>query len=159
MPKNSSAFRSASARSPAADRNSTAARPPALRSAVTNGSRVLLDGDGNSAWTRRYRDLVAGHVADLGGLDLLSEAQIALIRDAAAMEIELEEMRGRMSRGEEPNLDLYGRIAGHRRRILETLGVKRQPRPVQFQSLDEIKAEYEAKNAARAAAIEQEGNT
>jgi hypothetical protein len=115
---------------------------------VTNGTRVLLDGAGNSAWTRRYRDLVAGHVADLGGLDLLSEAQIALIRDAAAMEIELEEMRGRMSRGEETNLDLYGRIAGHRRRILETLGVKRQPRPVQFQSLDEINAEYARKRLA-----------
>jgi hypothetical protein len=149
MPENSPPDRPAVARQSPGRRPPAARRSPALRSAVTNGTRVLLDGDGNSAWTRRYRDLVAGHVADLGGLDLLSEAQIALIRDAAAMEIALEAMRGRMSRGEETNLDLYGRIAGHRRRILETLGIERRARDV-TPSLDDIKREYALKNAAAA---------
>jgi hypothetical protein len=39
------------------------------RSAVTSDRRLLTGGDPNSAWARRYRDLVARHVADLGGRD------------------------------------------------------------------------------------------
>jgi hypothetical protein len=50
---------------------------------------------------------------------MLSEAQAALCRDAACLEIELERMRGLLSAGEKVDLDLYGRIAGQRRRILE----------------------------------------
>jgi hypothetical protein len=54
-------------------RNSPESLPPRQRSAVTNGRRLFVDGDGNSAWSRRYRDLIAGHVSDLGGADHLSE--------------------------------------------------------------------------------------
>jgi hypothetical protein len=90
----------------------------------------LLQGDPNSAWSRRYHDILGGHVADLGGADMLSEAQSALCRDAATLELELERMRGMLSAGEEIDLDLYGRVAGQRRRILESLGLKREARPV-----------------------------
>jgi hypothetical protein len=89
-----------------------------------------LAGDPNSAWSRRYHDILGGHVGDLGGADCLSEAQSALCRDAACLEIELERMRGLLSAGEKVDLDLYGRIAGQRRRILETLGLERKPRDV-----------------------------
>jgi hypothetical protein len=61
---------------------------------------------------------------------MLSEAQAALCRDAACLEIELERMRGQLSAGEKVDLDLYGRVAGQRRRILESLGLKREARPV-----------------------------
>jgi hypothetical protein len=100
------------------------------RSAVTSGRKLLLAGDPNSAWSRRYHDILGGHVADLGGSDYLSEAQSALCRDAACLEIELERMRGMLSTGEKVDLDLYGRIAGQRRRILETLGLERRSRDV-----------------------------
>jgi hypothetical protein len=106
---------------------SRAKRP---RSAVTSGRKLLLQGDPNSAWSRRYHDILGGHVADLGGADMLSEAQAALCRDAACLEIELERMRGMLSAGEKVDLDLYGRVAGQRRRILESLGLKREARPV-----------------------------
>jgi hypothetical protein len=51
--------------------------PPA---AVTNGRRTFVVGDGRGPWARRYRDLIALHVSDLGGPDAgLSEAQLSLI--------------------------------------------------------------------------------
>jgi hypothetical protein len=53
------------------------------RSAVTSGRRQFVNGDPNSAWARRFHDLVVGHVSDLGGRDLLSEAQYALCKRAA----------------------------------------------------------------------------
>jgi hypothetical protein len=91
---------------------------------------MFVDGDGNSAWSRRYRDLVAGHVADLGGRDMLSEAELSLIKRASAIECELEWMEGRLSRGDSIDLDLFTRSASHLRRILETLGTGRRPRDV-----------------------------
>jgi hypothetical protein len=126
------------------------ARPRAKRprSAVTSGRHLLLHGNPNSAWARRYHDLIGGHVSDMGGADMLSEAQAALIRDAAALEIELERMRGMLSEDQKVDLDLYGRVAGQRRRILESIGLERKVREVP--SL----AEYLAKKAAQQPADE-----
>jgi hypothetical protein len=112
------------------------------RSAVTSGRRLLIGGDPNSAWSRRYSDLVKRHVADLGGRGTLSQAQLSLVRRAAALACELEQMEARMSAGVEVNLDSFGRAASHLRRLLESLGLKRQPRTVNELTLDEINAEY-----------------
>jgi len=91
------------------------------RSAVTSGRKQFVNGDPNSAWARRFHDLVVGHIADAGGRDRLSEAQFALIKRSAGLECELEQMEGRMSQGEQVDLDRYGRAASHLRRLLETL--------------------------------------
>src|SRR2546421_11913852 len=61
------------------------------RSAITNGAS-LPGVDGRSSWARRLRDLIALHVADLGGDDNISEAERAIIRRAAVMITELEIM-------------------------------------------------------------------
>jgi hypothetical protein len=95
------------------------------RSAVTSGRKLLIGGDPNSAWSRRYRDLVVGHCNDLGGRDLLSEAQLSLIRRAAALAVELEHMEARMSHGVEVDLESFGRAASHLRRIYEAIGLRR----------------------------------
>ena len=108
----------------------TDARPRRLRSAVTNGKRTFVDGDGNAAWTRRWRDLVTAHAHDLGGADALSEAQSSLVRRVATIEIELEQLEGRLSKGEAVDLDGYTRAASHLRRILETLGIARKMKTV-----------------------------
>jgi hypothetical protein len=94
---------------------------------VTSGRQQFITGNPNSAWARRFHDLVQGHVSDLGGRSTMSEAQFALAKRAAGLECELEQMEGRMSLGKEINLDAYGRAASHLRRILETLGVERKP--------------------------------
>jgi hypothetical protein len=117
-------------------------RPKRIRSAVTNGRRLFVDGDGNSAWSRRYRDLAQAHVADMGGRDLLSEAQLSLIRRASAIEYELEQAEGRLSKGEQIDLDCYGRIASHLRRILESLGLERKPRNVGPSLGDLLRADH-----------------
>ena len=108
-----------------AERHAADTRPKRIRSAVSNGRRLFVDGDGNSAWSRRYRDLIVGHVSDLGGRDMLSEAQLSLIKRASTLELELEQAEGRLSKGEQIDLDCYGRAASHLRRILESLGLER----------------------------------
>jgi hypothetical protein len=113
------------------------------RSAVTSGRQLFVDGNPNTAWSRRYHDLVIGHMNDLGGADLLSEAQFSLIRRAAAIECELERLDARLSVGEPVDLDSYGRCAGHLRRLFETIGVERKPRDV-TPSIADIAAEIEA---------------
>jgi hypothetical protein len=109
-------------------------KPKARRrsqSAVTSGRRLLTGGDPNSAWSRRYFDLVSRHISDLGGKDMLSEAQVSLIRRAAALSCEIEAMEARMSQGAEVNLDSFGRAASHLRRLYETLGLERRSKPAE----------------------------
>jgi hypothetical protein len=108
------------------DRSPVRAKRP--RSAVTSGRKAFITGSPNSAWGRRFHDLVQGHISDLGGRRITSEAKFALCKRAAGLECELEQMEGRMSLGEEINLDSYGRAASHLRRILETLGLERTAR-------------------------------
>jgi hypothetical protein len=90
------------------------ARPPAPahgrkrpRSAVTSGRQQFVLGDPNSAWARRFHDLCQGHVSDLGGRPNISEAQFALVKRAAGLQVELELMEGRLSLGssEQPHRD------------------------------------------------------
>ena len=88
--------------------------------------RQFVNGDPNSAWARRFHDLVVGHIADAGGRDRISEAQFALCKRAAALECELEQLEGRLSQGEQVDLDRYGRAASHLRRILESIGLERR---------------------------------
>ena len=96
-----------------------------LRSAVTNGSKTFLQGNGWSPWSRRQRDLIDMYVEDVGGRDALSAGKLSLCHRAATLQVELESAEGRLSLGERIDLDQYGRLAGHLRRILETIGVER----------------------------------
>jgi hypothetical protein len=125
---------------------SRAKRP---RSAVTSGRQLFISGDPNSAWSRRYHDLVVGHCNDLGGSDVLSDAQLSLIRRAASIECELERLDAMLSTGAEVNLDAYGRAASHLRRLFETLGIERKAKPV------ESLAEYLARTGDSAEAQSQ----
>jgi hypothetical protein len=101
-----------------------------IRSAVTNGERTFVIGDGNSPWARRQRDLLALHIVDLGGEERLSENQLSLCRRAATLETELEMLEGQLSLGKVADLDLYNRLSGNLRRILESIGLERVARPV-----------------------------
>jgi hypothetical protein len=98
------------------------------RSAVTNGKRAFVEGDGRSPWARRQRDLAERHVADLGGIDNLSEAQRSLVVRASTIEVELEQLEGALSLGRPADLSVYATAASHLRRIFETLGITRKAR-------------------------------
>jgi hypothetical protein len=107
------------------------------------------------------RDLVVGHVADLGGAEILSDAQISLIKRAATLEAELERLDAMLSRGELVNLDEYGRATSHLRRLFETLGIERRakditpPSPMR-QAVERQHRRRAAATAASAITIEAE---
>jgi hypothetical protein len=111
-----------------AGRTAPAAKNARLRSRVTNGRRSFVVGDGRSPWARRWRDLIELHIADLGGLANLSEAKKSLVKRAATIEIELEQVEGRLSLGKTADLAVYATAASHLRRVFETLGLERRAR-------------------------------
>src|SRR5262245_61851033 len=98
-----------------------------LRSAITNGSSVLLDVDHRSGWMRRLRDLISLHMSDLGGDDNASEAERSLVRRAAMLELQLELMDQRIAQagGEATSAQLadYQRATGALRRLLTSIGL------------------------------------
>jgi hypothetical protein len=106
-------------------------RPATQRSRVTNGK--LLASDGRSLWARRYRDLIEGHLADMGGLDAVSVAEQSLVKRAATLEVELEQLESRfaeMQPADAAQLDLYQRMTNTLRRTLETIGLQRRAKDV-----------------------------
>jgi hypothetical protein len=58
----------------------------------------------------------------------VSEFQLALSKRAAALTVELESLEAQMSEGTPVDLDLFGRLVGHLRRVAETLGIERKMR-------------------------------
>jgi hypothetical protein len=115
-------------------RTASAERPPQQRSAVTNGrSLFAIAGDGRGAWARRLRDVIELHEGDMGGVSELSQAQRSLVRRAATLTVECERLEARFSDCDavpsQSDLDLYSRLSGQLRRILESLGIERQSKP------------------------------
>lgn len=111
-------------------RKPRALRPVTQRSAVTNGKRMFVEGDGQSPWARRRRDLEALYADDLGGSAHLTTIKLGLVATAATLRVEMEQLEGQLSTGADIDLDQYARVAGHYRRICETLGLDRQARDV-----------------------------
>jgi hypothetical protein len=117
----------------AENRGPVARRKPFSRSRVTNGTHLFAEtGDGRGPWARRMKDVIELHVSDLGGADVVSEAEASIVRRAATLTIELERLEAKFSTGEAPpgDLDLYQRTANSLRRLLEAVGLKRVPRDV-----------------------------
>jgi len=106
---------------------------PTNKSRVSNGSAILSDVDGRSVWVRRFRDVIESHVADLGGGQVVSEAERSIVRRAAALTVELERLESQFATAGEATpdaLDLYQRTAGSLRRLLEAVGLQRRSRDV-----------------------------
>jgi hypothetical protein len=102
------------------------------RSRITNGTALLPGNiDGRSAWVRRCKDVIAAHVADLGGELNTSTAERSIIRRAAVLTTELERLEAKFAVDEAASpddLDLYSRAASNLRRLLEAVGLQRRPR-------------------------------
>jgi hypothetical protein len=116
-----------------------------LRSAVTNGSQLLAGCDHRSARMRRLKDLIGGHVADLGGRDLISEAEFCLVRRAAILTLELELLEAKFEANDGAKvqeLECYQRVASSLRRLLESLGLRRRQRDVTPSLGDILSAEH-----------------
>lgn len=149
---------SASETSPA-NGHALAELPPASRSRVTNGSALLPDTDGRSAWSRRLRDLITIHLSDLGGEDAVSEAMKAIVRRASVLTVTLERIESgwakKADKDEEPSaaeIDLYQRASNSLRRLLESVGLERKAKDVTNLTMREklLKASGKGLDAASA---------
>lgn len=105
-------------------------RPPAVRSAVTNGKRLHVVAPGDRAWARRFRDVLDQIIADMSGPAGLSEGQRQLARRAATISIQCERLEGEAAAGNEINLEVYGTLTDRLGRVFQRLGLKRVPRVV-----------------------------
>jgi hypothetical protein len=113
------------------------ARSPVTRSRITNGSDLLPTVDGRSVWARLMRDTLTAMVQHCGGPNHVTEPMRLMARRVAALEAELifleDRFAGLRAEGAAPKpheLDLYGRLAGGQRRLLETLGMRPLQRDV-----------------------------
>ena len=111
---------------PLAETPATRSCHPVARSRVTNGSALLPGVDGRSCWARRCRDIIAAHLSDIPDA---SAAERSIIRRASVMTVELERLEREFALAGEADpetLDLYGRVAGNLRRLLEAVGLERR---------------------------------
>jgi hypothetical protein len=104
------------------------------RSAITNGHAVLAGVDHRIRSMRRLKDLLAATIADLGGVDLLSQGQLALSRKAGMLILQTEMMEASWNGGQASikQLETYQRTVNTLRRCIETLGLHlgRRPREI-----------------------------
>jgi hypothetical protein len=132
---------------------------PRQRSAITNGHKLLPDLDHRGPWARRLRDLIGAHVADLGGYDACSQAELALIRAAAQLRLQLEFAEQQWVErydGVAPQSRLlaYQRVVGTLRRVLKTLGLQRRSRDVTPSLSQYLAAKYPSEDDDAPAAAE-----
>jgi hypothetical protein len=126
-------------------------RPIHLRSRVTNMRQLFVASrKGDTAWARRFKDLLADLASDLGGFENISTAEFTLVRRAAFLTLQLEllEARGAEHGGEvsAKSLALYGRITGNLRRVLQALGLQRRPRDITPDPLDYARTYHQRRN-------------
>lgn len=110
-------------------------KPPRNRSRITSGRSLLPHGvDMRTEWARRWSDLNRVLVAHLGGDDVVSVPERGLARRAATLMLRLEQMEQSFTESDTGGTDgqheVYARLTNTLRRVLVTIGIKRNPRDV-----------------------------
>jgi hypothetical protein len=108
-------------------------RHPRQRSRVGNGHKLINGCDGRGLWVRRLKDLLAEAISDMGGVDNTSAAERHIVRRACVLIVELERLERKFAQAGEASaddLDVYARISGNMRRLLESVGLRRRPRDI-----------------------------
>jgi hypothetical protein len=131
------------------DRSKVAPIKDPQRSRITNGA--LLPGiDGRSAWVRRCKDVIGSHLSDVPDA---SAAERSIIRRASVLTVELERMEAAFAiagQADPEILDLYGRVAGNLRRLLEAVGLQRRAKVVGPTLADIIREDRKEQSGVRA---------
>lgn len=117
---------------------------PQARTRIGNGSVVLQDVDHRSVIYRRYREILASLVDDMGGDPTEAQAQIA--RRAASLAIWCEQADTDAANGKPIDIGPYTTASNTLRRLLESLGLERKLRNV-----TPTLSEYAARRAAEKA--------
>jgi hypothetical protein len=118
---------SSAPRSRSQDSSVVVARPLTVRAAVTNDPLLLRGVDGRSVVARRYRDVAIALADDLGGQDKLSEPSKILVRQAAALTVQVEGLQSKIVSGEDVDIEQLTRLSNALSRMLHRLGL-RKPR-------------------------------
>jgi len=106
-----------------------AADPPPK--AAGKARLLTLDGlDRRTAAYRETRKLIDEIEGDLGGRDRLSTGECQLIQRAAVLGAVLTDTESRWIEGEPIDTTAYCTVVNAQRRVLETIGLKRQVRDV-----------------------------
>lgn len=110
-----------------------AAAQRTARSRVSNGKQLFLGGDGRGVAVRRYRDILAALVSDLGGDP--SEAQAIIARRAATLAVWCEQAESDMAGGNAIDIGAFTTATNALRRLLADLGLERRMRDITGLSL------------------------
>jgi hypothetical protein len=131
-----------------AEATADANRPATIRSAVSNGTRLLAGVDGRSSTARRFRDLIAELTAEAGGAEGLSAADRSAIRQAATIMLRAEQVQAAIVRGEAVDSDTLIRLSSEARRVLA--GLRRRTRTVKPPTFREMLASRAVRPAGAA---------
>jgi hypothetical protein len=101
------------------------------RTAIANGAAILAGVDGRSHVARRYREVGALLAGDLGGATHLTEAQKQLVRCASGLVVLREALDVKAAKGEKVDSGEYCSLSNTLRRVLVTIGLKREPHLVE----------------------------
>jgi hypothetical protein len=105
------------------------------RTKVANGQNQFLENvDGRSLVARRFREVYGDMISDLGGDSQVSEGQRQLARRAATLSLQCEMLETEMATGaRDLDIDTYAKLTNALNRILGSMGIKREAKPVQPQ--------------------------
>jgi hypothetical protein len=84
---------------------------------------------------RRYRDVAIALADDLGGQDKLSEQSKILVRQSAALTVQVEGLQSKIVSGEDVDVEQLTRLSNALSRMLHRLGLKKQASPKQTSPL------------------------
>jgi hypothetical protein len=94
---------------------------------------------------RRFRDVFAMHIADLGGHDAISEAERSIARRAATLTVILERLEFDFAADDQASpsaskITQYQQLANTLKRLLESLGLKRRQKDITPSLSDYLKS-------------------
>lgn len=106
------------------------ARKASARSRVTNGQDLLPGVDGRSPMARRYRDIAAALISDMGGIDRCTEARLQLLRRFSAASVMAEAMEADLVNGKQINIVEHSLLSSTLVRLAQRIGISRMPKNV-----------------------------
>jgi hypothetical protein len=109
---------------------SLTARKASARSRVSNGKDLLPGVDGRSPLARRYRDIAAALISDMGGIDRCTEARLQLLRRFSAASVMAEAMEADLVNGKPIDIAEHSLLSSTLVRLAQRIGISRMPKNV-----------------------------
>ena len=111
------------------------------RDKVSNGRLASRDVDLRSTAGRRFSFLVQSYSDELG--DVLTEPELALVKQVASLQLKIEQMQGLIIGGADVDADAVIRLSSEHRRLLATLkGKADRAKPAPDDALQRYLAEH-----------------